>query len=126
MMTEGLSRSHAVELFRKAGLPRRTPPEPESGTASLAGLDPGDAPRIVAPLAGRVYQAGSSGVFLNARAASGVSRLYWFCGEAFSGAGAPGEPLPWKPVPGNHQLRVIDDHGRSAESEVRVAEERGS
>jgi len=113
-----------LDLFRKAGLPRRTPPEPETGTDSLLGLDPGQAPVITAPLRGRTYQleegAAEAGIQLQARATPGVSQLYWFCGEAFIGACAPAASLSWQARPGDHTLRVIDDHGRSAAAAVRV------
>ena len=49
-----------LELFRKAGLPRRSPPDPENGTDTLSGLDHGNDPRVVSPLSGRVYQIGDA------------------------------------------------------------------
>lgn len=114
-----------LELFRKAGLPRRSPPVPENGTDSLDGLNHGEAPQLVSPLAGRTYQIDGSAngpeIELKARAASGVRNLYWFCGETFLGSCAPGDSLPWKPVPGSHKLRVLDDHGRAADATVRVS-----
>lgn len=116
-----------LELFRKAGLPRRHPPEPENGTDTLAGIDYGEAPRILSPLPGRIYQVGGSSdeswIPLKARAASGVRSFYWFSGEAFIGTCAPGDSLAWKPLAGKYELRVLDDHGRSAEAPVRVMRE---
>jgi penicillin-binding protein 1C len=116
-----------LELFRKAGLPRRVPPEPESGTAPLLGLDPGKAPVIIFPLQGRIYLLGrdpaAAEIQLQARATPGVRQLYWFCGEAFLGTCAPTDTLAWKPAPGDYQIRVLDDHGRSAETPVRVRPE---
>jgi penicillin-binding protein 1C len=113
-----------LEIFRKAGLPRRSPPDPESGADTLAGLNHGDAPKILSPLTGRSYQigggSGESEVQLKASAASGVQKLYWFCDDAFIGACAPEVSLSWKPVPGNYILRILDDHGRAADSLVRV------
>lgn len=112
-----------LELFRKAGLPRRAPPVPEDGTGSLGGMDPGSGPAIVSPLAGRTYQAvvTGEGIPLKARAGSGVRQLYWFSGEAFLGSSAPETALAWKAPTGNHRLRAIDDHGRVAEIEVKVS-----
>lgn len=109
-----------LDLFRKAGLPRRPPPDPEYGTDTLSGLDPGEAPHILSPLDGRTYQVDGSEISLKAHAASGVLKLYWFCGDAFLGTCAPDNLLPWKPAPGNYRVRVLDDHGRSAEIGVRV------
>ncbi len=116
-----------LDLFRKAGLPRRPPPDPENGADSLTGLDPGAPPQILSPLTSRSYQAGpSSGSWeipLKARAASGVRKLYWFSGESFLGACASEVSLPWKPSAGNYTLRVLDDHGRSNEVIVKVGGE---
>jgi len=109
-----------LELFRQAGLPRRSPPEPENGTDTLAGINHGEVPRIVSPLAGRIYQSDGDHISLRARVAPGVAKCYWFSGEAFIGASDSGNALGWKPAPGSHKLRVIDDHGRTAEMQVRV------
>jgi len=109
-----------LELFRKAGLPRRPPPDPENGTDTLTGLDHGDAPEIISPLAGRIYQSDGPEIQLKARATSGVEKLYWFCGDAFLGSGGPQDAPVWKPTAGNHTLRVLDDHGRSAQAAVRL------
>ncbi len=113
-----------LELFRKAGLPRRPLPDPENGTDTLAGLDHGDAPRIISPLAGRTYQIGGaatdSEIQLKARATSGVQKLYWFCNDAFLGSCSSNDSLPWKPLAGNYELRAIDDHGRPADTKVKV------
>ncbi len=112
-----------LELFRKAGLPRRPPPDPEHGTDTLAGMNHGKAPEIISPLVGRIYQADGAEIPLKARATSGVGKLYWFCGDAFLGSGGPQESPVWKPEPGNHTLRVLDDHGRSTQAAVRVGAE---
>ena len=116
-----------LALFRMAGLPRRSPPEPENGMDTLAGNDHGKAPQIISPLAGRVYQSGrgsaDSSIPLKVRATSGVGKIYWFCGEAFLGTCAPDDVLPWNPAPGHYTLRVLDDHGRNAVATVRVGTE---
>lgn len=116
-----------LELFRKAGLPRRPPPAPEHGTDTLLGLDHGQAPTITSPLRGRTYQlaagTATAEVQLAARATPGVDRLYWFCGEAFLGSCPPAGRFAWQAAPGDHLLRVLDDHGRAAETTVRVRSE---
>jgi penicillin-binding protein 1C len=112
-----------LELFRKAGLPRRAPPAPEHGTDSLLGLDHGQPPVITSPLKGRVYQLENAATFeieLKARATPGVRQLYWFCGEAFLGSCPPTIALPWHPSPGDFTLRVLDDAGRSSAATVRI------
>jgi penicillin-binding protein 1C len=116
-----------LDLFRQAGLPRRAPPDPENGTDTLAGIDPGAAPQIISPLAGRIYQiddgAARSAIPLKARVTSGVRKCYWFCGEAFLGSCAPEDSLSWQPTAGSYALRVFDDHGRTAAASVRVGNE---
>lgn len=110
-----------LELFRKAGLPRRSPPAPEQGTESLSGTDPGMDPKITSPLPGRTYQTdGSSAISLIAKTAPGVIQCYWFSGDAFIGTSHPNEGLDWQAQTGNHKLRVIDDHGRSHEIPIKV------
>ncbi len=116
-----------LELFRRAGLPRRELPTPESGTGGVDGLDPGEPPLILSPLANRLYLSGASsdpgGVLLKAKPTGGVARLYWFCDEAFLGSAGAAEGLPWEPVPGRRKIRVVDDHGRAASVEVTVGRE---
>lgn len=113
-----------LALFRKAGLPRREPPAPESGTATTDGLDPGAPPQILSPLANRLYLTGTAsdpdGIQLKAKPAPGVTRLYWFCDQSFLGSSTATAGLPWQPSPGRKKLRVLDDHGRSASIEITV------
>ena len=110
-----------LELFRKAGLPRRTPPAPEHGTDTLSGIDPGKDPKITSPLPGRIYQTdGTTPISLQAKTAPGVTQCYWFSGDAFIGSNPSNERLDWHPQPGTYKLRVIDDHGRSHEIPIKV------
>lgn len=110
-----------LELFRKAGLPRRSPPAPEHGSDTLSGTDPGKNPKISSPLPGRIYPSNIlTPVPLESKTAPGVNQCYWFSGEAFIGSCRPDETLDWHPDPGDHKLRVIDDHGRSHEIPVKI------
>jgi penicillin-binding protein 1C len=111
-----------LDLFRKAGVPRRAPPAPESGVATTDGLDPGSVPRILSPLAGRIYVTGgdSGSIALHAKPAAGVAALYWFCDESFLGSSAAGESLAWQPAAGTRTLRVVDDHGRGTAVSITV------
>jgi len=110
-----------LELFRKAGVPRREPPAPEHGVATVEGLDPGSAPTILSPLAGRLYLAESAGgIPLLAKSSAGVGRLYWFCDDTFLGSGTTSAGPTWQPTPGSRMLRVVDDHGRGSSVSIRV------
>ena len=113
-----------LELFRKAGLPRQPVPRPEDGVATIEGQDHGEAPRIVSPIAGRTYLAnGKSTISLSARVAPAVNRVYWFEGGAFLGSSESAEVLSWNPRPGRHQIKALDDHGRTGAIEVEVKRE---
>lgn len=111
-----------LDLFRKAGVPRRAPPTPENGIATTDGLDPGSAPRILSPMAGRIYVTGeeSNSIALQARPAAGVGALYWFCDDHFLGSAPAGESLAWQPAAGTRTVRVVDDHGRGATVSITV------
>ena len=111
-----------LELFRKAGVPRSEVPAPENGSATVDGLDPGNAPSILSPLAGRVYVVGgaTAAISLHAKPAAGVAELYWFCDDAFLGSSAASESLTWQPATGTRTLRVVDDHGRGSAISITV------
>lgn len=109
-----------LELFRQAGVPRREPPPLESRSTP-----DGKAPRIASPNRSLTYSFRASdparrSVPLQAEAAAGVRRVFWFSGTQFIGASDPGLPLLWSPLPGVSTLRVVDDQGRAATRDIRV------
>ncbi|XHR28099.1 MAG: penicillin-binding protein 1C [Chthoniobacteraceae bacterium] len=113
--------SNLLELFERAGLPRRLPPPflPGCGPESIAAnAIKGQALRIVSPQPGQSYAIRAGGddhrkLALKAEADTGVARLYWFADKQFLGTAAPGEAFPWKPSPGRYSVTAVDDHGRS-------------
>jgi penicillin-binding protein 1C len=113
--------SDMLKLFREAGMPRRIPPQlPACATA-----DPSDAPRIASPLRNVSYTLRASradAIALDASAAGDVRQLFWFDGTALLAARAIADgALAWRPdSPGHHGIRVVDDHGRSAERDVEI------
>jgi penicillin-binding protein 1C len=114
--------SDMLKLFRQAGMPRRTPPPlPNCATADSA-----EAPRLASPLRGVRYALRRSApqevITLDAATAADVRRVFWFDGSALIGAQPVAEgALAWRPTSsGVHLIRVVDDHGRSAEREVEV------
>ena len=123
-----------LELFARAGLPRRHPPgfDPACTALALAAVDPGAAraPEITSPLVGVSYllredAAGTQSpppVSLRATTDAGVDELFWFVDGAFLGRATRDRPLEWLPrVPGRYQIRVVDDAGRAARREIVVA-----
>jgi penicillin-binding protein 1C len=114
--------SDMLKLFREAGIPRRTPPR----LPDCAAEDPADMPRIASPLRNVSYtlrpSAPQQTIGLDAATAGGVRRVFWFDDTALIGVHEVSDgPLSWRPATaGIHLVRVVDDHGRSAEREVEV------
>jgi penicillin-binding protein 1C len=114
--------SDMLKLFRQAGMPRRTPP-PMPGCASEDSLD---APRMTSPLRGVSYAlrrlATDEDIALDADVAADVRNVFWFDGRTLIGVRRIADgPLAWRPTDaGVHLIRIVDDHGRSAERDVQV------
>jgi penicillin-binding protein 1C len=112
-----------MKLFREAGMPRRKAPV----IPNCAADDANDAPKITTPLRGVTYTIRGQNtalerIPLEASTAADVQTLFWFDGKNLiakspSAHGA----LAWNPSSdGLHLIRVIDDHGRTAERDVNV------
>jgi penicillin-binding protein 1C len=114
--------SDMLKLFRQAGMPRRIPPPLPPCTAE----DTMDGPRIASPLRSVSYalrrSAPQEAIALDASAAADVQRVFWFDGRALIGVRAVADgALAWRPAAeGAHLIRIVDDHGRSAERDVEV------
>ena len=128
--------SDMQSLFKRAGMPLRSPPEGDCGNGAvpsdggLSGLGAEStsgneaAPRIVSPVRGadQVLRVGrQEAVYLQAEAGSSGGALYWFADNAMVGNSKPGEALAWKPPQaGRYMLRVVDGLGRADSREVVV------
>jgi penicillin-binding protein 1C len=114
--------SDMLKLFREAGMPRRVPPVMPDCAVEGTGEDP----RIASPMRGVSYTLRRSrpdGVIaLEASVAADAESLFWFDGGALIGkTAAKAGSFGWRPgSDGVHLVRVIDDHGRSAERDVQV------
>jgi penicillin-binding protein 1C len=114
--------SDMLKLFRQAGMPRRSPP----AMPSCVTEDPLDEPRIASPLLGVSYALRRSApreeIALEANVAADVRNVFWFDGSALIGIQRVTEgALAWRPTTaGIHLVRIVDDHGRSAERQVDV------
>ncbi len=91
--------SDMLELFRSAGVPRRTPP----ALPSCAAQDRMDPPRIASPLRNVIYALRQSApqqtIALDAGVAADVRRVFWFDGSALIGIRPVADgPLPWRPA----------------------------
>jgi penicillin-binding protein 1C len=117
--------SDLLDLFREAGVPRRSPPRYVEG-CGLASMEPqGAKPQITSPQDGVTYSlrgnlAAAQPIPLQAVTDGDARRLFWFVDDALVGQVASREPLLWDATPGSHHVRVVDDHGRSNTRRVDV------
>ena len=129
-------------LFKKAGLPLRTPPSGECpndavawspnaanalsanapANADINGSD--TAPHITSPLRGVVHLQRLNkpeALSLKAEADVNSGTLRWFANDAFIGSTKAGEGINWTPPnAGRYTLRVVDAHGLGDSREVVV------
>jgi penicillin-binding protein 1C len=117
--------SDLQQVFAKAGIPRRKPPQNLS--CNGAGQPGGDPPQITSPLRGSTYalrlqQQGMERIALSATTDADTHALYWFVDDAYVGRSAPGEPLFWQPQSaGHYNVRVVDDKARSDQRPLGVS-----
>ena len=113
------------EAFEKTGIRKASLPDIEADCAEEEFSNTGHAPSISSPQPNVEYQLRLSAgdnekIPFLAVADADVKSLHWFLGKTYLGETSPSEPFYWKPVPGNHVVRVVDDHGRSDTSKVSV------
>ena len=107
--------SDLLNIFRKAGIPRRLPPpyHPDCDIDQIS--QQGKKPMITSPRTKLSYQYRpdqKQKIPFMAVSDSDVKKLYWFINESFIGSSKPGKPLFWQAKPGQYLVRVIDDQGR--------------
>ena len=114
--------SDMMKLFSEAGMPRRKAPAmPDCAVDDSSGL-----PKITTPLRGLTYtlrrKSGSQTIPLEASTEADVDSVFWFDGAALIAKSTIAHgAIPWTPATdGIHLIRVIDDHGRTAERDVSV------
>ena len=114
--------SDMMKLFREAGMPRRKAPV----LPNCASDEGNDIPKIATPLRGVTYtlrhNTGTETIPLEASTGADVDTVFWFDGKALIGkSSASHGAVAWAPTAdGIHVIRVIDDHGRTAERDVNV------
>ncbi len=118
--------SNLLDLFRKAGLPRRTPPPFMAACSLTETASTGMPPRIITPQPTLTYSVRADRleeerIGFQARADADAKTLFWFLDGHFVGRSKPGTPLFWQAKPGNYRVRVVDDLGRADGVTLRVA-----
>jgi penicillin-binding protein 1C len=114
--------SDMMKLFREAGMPRRKAPAIPDCVVD----DSGGVPKIATPLRGVTYtlrhKPGEETIPLEASTEADVDSVFWFDGAALiAKSSVTHGAIPWTPAAGGiHLVRVIDDHGRTAERDVTI------
>ncbi len=117
--------SDLLALFRSAGISRRLPPPFEADCSLNLASSSGAAPQIRAPDANITYtlrsaQRSEERIPFSAIADTDSDTLYWFVNDRFVGQSDIGEVFFWQPDVGSFDVRVVDDHGRAAHSQLMV------
>jgi penicillin-binding protein 1C len=111
--------------MQRAGLDKPPLPAFEEGCAAADSPGEGQKPVILSPQPGVEYHARiddtAEAVTFSASADGDAQALSWFVDNVYLGRSAPGGALFWKPLPGAHQVRVVDDHGRSTGTMMNVS-----
>ncbi|MBN1271363.1 MAG: penicillin-binding protein 1C [Candidatus Aminicenantes bacterium] len=118
--------SDLLDLFKRAGIPRKTPPPFDPRYDPGFRSQPGIPPKITSPRKTLTYtiragQASSDSIAFQAVADADAENLYWFVNESFLGKCPVSQPLFWNPEPGRFVIRVIDDRGRSDSTSLVVS-----
>lgn len=116
--------SDFLAIFRLAGLALRLPPDYAEGCALDQTSAQGQAPRMLSPEEDLSYVLTAAQptlqIALDAAVEPDASRLYWFINDAYFGSAAKDETLLWQAAAGTHQIKVVDDAGRSQTHRVKV------
>jgi penicillin-binding protein 1C len=112
------------KLFRDAGMPRRQPPAEIVCDQSDMRASGGGSVTITAPATSATYTlrlSKTAPIILSASAVNARQDLFWFANGGLIGKARAGDSINWLPAtPGNYQIRVIDQDGRSDGREVAV------
>lgn len=117
--------SDFLHIFKQAGLLLKSPPP----FAEDCGMDQtsttGLAPVITSPSSrleyvSRINHKEGNLIPFKALVDTDVSQLHWFIDAQYLGSASNGESLLWASKPGDYNLRVVDDSGRSATQSFKV------
>lgn len=119
--------SDFTQLFKQAGIVLRTPPPYKAECNFTNRANSGQKPIITSPQTTLEYAVRSgvkadSQIPLKAVVDANVSKLHWFVDQSYLGSVSNGDALLWQANPGEYQVRVVDDAGRSASKNVRVTQ----
>lgn len=113
-----------LKALERAGLSKKLPPpfkEPCHVKTDMQGF----APQIIYPISNIVHLVRShkleqEQIILKAAADSDVSLIYWFIDNALLGTTKPNETLAIKAIIGTHEIKAVDDLGRSSTRKLTI------
>ena len=114
-----------LSLFKKAGIPRKTPPPFDPGEnldrLSITGIPP----EIISPLEDTEYllqpeMSSFNNLPLKVTADADVQEVYWFIDNKYIGKASPDQIEYWSLSPGTFTVGVVDDHGRSDYRKIQI------
>ncbi|WP_424244558.1 penicillin-binding protein 1C [Elusimicrobium posterum] len=115
--------SEIEELFRQAGIIRKTVPKYVPDCTIEEVYLTGNAPEILLPTKDIIYSFRESDldrkiIPLKAQTDADASKVFWFVGDKFMGTTNINETLFMEPKTGRYQVKAIDDLGRASVSYV--------
>ena len=117
--------SDILQLFRKAGIAIRRPPQWSDDCSMDAQTAGGIAPRITSPSSGLTYHVrpdriDNERIPLEATTDSDVDWVYWFANDRFIARVRRDEPYFWRPEFGEYTILAVDDLGRGHSQHLSV------
>lgn len=119
--------SDFLQIFQQAGISLKSPPAyVASCTLDQKGMS-GLNPVIISPQPSLEYIVRSGNTTNNqvpftAVVDPDVDKLFWFIDGAFAGSSRRSKPFLWNATSGHYVVRVVDDSGRSASTELKVTQ----
>ncbi|MDR1461297.1 MAG: penicillin-binding protein 1C [Campylobacteraceae bacterium] len=117
--------SDILEIFAKAGLPKRKPPNMNHCKQKFQDMV-GIAPYITSPLRNTIYtirktKADKEKIIFSATSDANAKTLYWFVDSEYIGNTAQSKTLTWLPnKSGKFEVSVVDDYGRFDKRSLQV------
>ncbi len=116
--------SDLSQALQRAGI-NKQPLPPMGDDCNEAGASEGQNPVILSPQPKIEYHAriddSTEAVTFNASVDGDVQHVSWFVDNLYIGNSAPGASLFWRPQPGIHNVRAVDDRGRSGTTLMKVS-----
>jgi penicillin-binding protein 1C len=117
--------SEFLQVFAMAGISLKSPPEYQQRCSLDITSTTGINPVITSPQSSidYVYRFGINqtlSIPLTANADAGAQKLHWFIGSSYIASSTPMGIVTWNATPGEYEIRVVDDQGRSEVKQFRV------